>query len=295
MALMEYRLGIVLSGGGTRGVAHAGVLKALTEHGIRPDCLAGTSSGAIVGALYAAGYTADETLEFFKKKNPFKLSKLAVGKPGWIDTAKVAADFREYFPEDRFESLQRKLFVTATDLVNGELTIFDSGPLIAAVIASCSVPVVFTPTPIDGRWYSDGGITNNFPVEPLKTRCEKVVGIYASPVTAADHSQLSSSVAVWQRALEVGMYSAARAKFDLCDFVLCPEALRGFGLFDTKHIEAIFEIGYEAALARMKSIKRALTRRRDVASDPPAGDPPAEPGPAGGSPVTRSSAPRIQP
>ena len=253
---MKHRLGIVLSGGGARGVAHAGVLKALTEHGIQVDCIAGSSSGALVGALYAAGYSSDEMLEFFVERNPFRLSYLAVGKPGWIDTSKVAADFRDYFPQDSFESLGKRLFVTATDILNGELAIFQSGPLIAAVLASCSVPLVFTPTTIGDRQYSDGGIINNFPVEPLKGRCNAIIGVYASPIRAAHQTSLKSSFAVWQRAFEVGNYFAARTKFEQCDLVLCPEPLSEYGFFDTKHIERIFEIGYRAALAKMEMLER---------------------------------------
>ena len=79
-------VGIVLSGGGTRGLAHVGVLRALEEHGIRPERVAGTSSGAIVGALYAAGYDPPAMLEFFIRKNPFRLSKVAFTGPGIIDT-----------------------------------------------------------------------------------------------------------------------------------------------------------------------------------------------------------------
>jgi len=257
---MTYGLGLVLSGGGVRGVAHAGVLKALTEHGIRPDCIAGSSSGALVGALYAAGYSPEEMLQFFVDKNPFRLSKIAVGKPGWIDTAKVAADFLEYFPEDSFEALDGKLFVTATDIVHGEAAIFDSGPLISAILASCSVPLVFTPTTIDGRTYSDGGIINNFPVEPLEGLCDTIIGVYASPIRTALQTSLTSSVAVWQRAIEVGSYFAAKPKFDRCSLVICPEALSGYGLFDTKQVGVIFEHGYAAALDRMESIKRAAQR-----------------------------------
>ena len=107
-------IGIVLSGGGTRGVAHVGVLRALGEHGIFPERIAGTSAGAVVGALYAASYSPEEMLEFFVRKNPFRLSKVAISKPGIIDTAKVVADFDEYFPSDSFESLDRELRVVPT-------------------------------------------------------------------------------------------------------------------------------------------------------------------------------------
>ena len=258
---MRYRLGLVLSGGGVRGVAHAGVLKALTEHAIRPDCIAGSSSGALVGTLYAAGYSPEEMLQFFVDKNHFRLSKLAMGKPGWIDTTKVAADFLEYFPDDSFESLDGKLFVTATDIVQGELAIFDSGPLISTILASCSVPLVFTPTKIDDHSYCDGGIINNFPVEPLEGLCDEIIGVYASPIKDAQQTSLSSSVAVWQRALEVGSYFASKPKFGRCGLVICPVALSRYGLFDTKQVGAIFEIGYAAALAQMESIKRVAEPR----------------------------------
>ena len=82
---MECHLGLVLSGGGARGVAHAGVLKALTEHGIRPDCIAGSSSGALVGALYAAGYSPEEMLQFFdagrNRGSPFVSAQQQITQP----------------------------------------------------------------------------------------------------------------------------------------------------------------------------------------------------------------------
>jgi NTE family protein len=258
---VEHQVGIVLSGGGTRGIAHIGVLQALREHGIHPECIAGTSAGALVGALYAAKYSAEEMLEFFKVKSPFKLSKLALRGPGWIDTEKVVADFREYFPEDSFEALSRRLFVTATDLVNARLEIFTSGPLIRPLVASSSVPMVFTPTQIDRRWFSDGGIINNFPVEPLKVLCDVVFGVYATPLRSAYQSDLKSSLAVSQRAFELAMFFSSRRKFHECDVLLCPEELSPFGTFDTKHLEQILEIGYAATIARLDEIRATLDQK----------------------------------
>jgi NTE family protein len=255
---MEHRIGIALSGGGVRGVAHVGVLEALKENGIEPDCIAGNSAGAIVGALYAAGYSADESLEFFKAKSPFRLSRVTLRKAGFIDTDKVVSDLREYFPDDSFETLSKELFVTATDLVNARLEIFTSGPLIPAILASSSMPMVFTPTEIDGRWFSDGGILNNFPVEPLKVLCDSIIGVYASPLRTTGHEDLKSFLAVSYRAFEVGMYFASRRKFHDCDVLLCPEALTRFGVFDTKSIQEIFEIGYKETLDRIDLISRTL-------------------------------------
>ena len=92
-------LGLVLSGGGARGIAHIGVIDALRSHGLEPDCIAGSSSGAIVGALAAAGHSTETMLEFFQKASPFRLSVVTVRKAGILDTAKVVERFREYFPD----------------------------------------------------------------------------------------------------------------------------------------------------------------------------------------------------
>ncbi len=258
---MKYRLGLVLSGGGARGLGHVGVLEALAEEGIEPQVAAGTSAGAIVAALWAAGYSPDEMLEFFVRKNPFRLSKLALAKPGIFDMDKVVADFGEYFPDDAFEALGKPIFLAATELIEGRAEIFASGPLIRAVLASASTPLLFTPTQIGGRWYSDGGITNNFPVEPLLGHCDVILGVYVSPLRPIAESDLKSSLAVSQRAFEIGMYYASKRKFHQCSLVLSPPGLSRFGTFDTKHLDEIKAIGYRAAKEHMDTILGLLGRQ----------------------------------
>jgi NTE family protein len=254
-------LGLVLSGGGARGIAHIGVIDALRQHGIEPDFIAGSSSGAIVGALAAAGHSTETMLDFFERASPFRLSMVTVRKAGLLDTAKVVASFREFFPNDAFEALKIPLFLTATDITNARVKIFESGPLILAILASCSLPMVFTPTEIDGRWYVDGGVINNFPIETLRGRCDVVLGHYASPLRALRTSDLDGLLAVSERAIEVGMHFASKQKFHECDVMLvCPE-LNRFGIFDTRHHRQIFELGRRTTLAAMASIERVL---RDV-------------------------------
>ena len=257
---MQYHVGIVLSGGGSRGLAHIGVLAALRENGIEPDALSGTSAGALVGALYAAGYSTAEMFEFFVKKSPFRPSRLALRKPGFVDTDKVVADFREYFPDDSFEALGRRLFVTATDLVRGRREVFTSGPLIRPIVASSTVPLVFTPTEVGGRLFVDGGIIDNFPVDPLLGLCDVILGVYASPLRSSEPAELTSALAVSQRALEIGMFHNSRRNFHKCDILLSPPALAGQPAFALKQSREVVEMGYTAAVARMDEIRELVSR-----------------------------------
>lgn len=257
---MTERIGIVLSGGGARGLAHAGVLAALQEEGIEPGIVAGTSSGAIVGALWASGRDPREAVEVFRTTSPFKLSRIALTGPGLLDTDKISEDFRRYFPDDRFEALERRLFVTATDLVSGRPVIFDSGPLISAIVASTALPMLFTPTETRGRLCSDGGVLDNFPVEPVAARAEVTIGSYAAPLERVTRRQLDSAMAVTQRAFDVAMHAVARHKFDQCDVVLSPPELRQYNLFDVRHLDKIFDIGYRNTQAKMKTIRREIDR-----------------------------------
>ena len=250
-------VGLVLSGGGTRGIAHVGVLRALVERGIRPGCIAGASAGAIVGALHGAGYDPAAILDFFVRKNPFRLAKISLAKPGIIDTEKVVADFAEYFPDDSFAALDVELHVVATDLTRGEAVHFESGPLIRTVVASSSVPVMFTPMKVEGRILADGGIVSNFPAELIRGRCRVLLGSHVSPLREVDSTELGSSVSVLKRALEVGMFRASQTRFDLCDVLIHPQELSRFGLFDTRSFAAIEDLGYRAAVERMPAIREA--------------------------------------
>lgn len=254
----RHALGLVLSGGGSRGLAHIGVIRALLEHGIVPDCVAGVSAGALVGALYAAGYRPPKMLEFFRVTDPFSLKNVTLSKPGIWDTEKIVPAFQRWFPDDLFDTLQRPLRILATDLQRGEGVIFDRGPLILPLLASSSVPMVFSPTEIDGRWYGDGGIVDNFPARLIADRCDVLLGVHVSPMREVKPAQLANSLNVLERALEVGMFARAKEDFTRCALVLRPAGLERFGLFETKRLTEIEAAGYAAAKEQMAQIERLL-------------------------------------
>jgi len=240
--------GLVLSGGGIRGVAHIGVIKALEEHGIYPTHISGTSAGAIVGSLYAGGVKWEDILEFFKVIPIFHANRFARKKPGFIDTEKFYDEFKKFFPTDRFESLPKELFITATDIVKGELKIFDTGELIKPVLASATFPGVFSPININGSFYVDGGVLNNFPIEPLQPHCDKIIGSYVNALKSIKIKDLKHSYNVLERAYKIKSASESIAKFSECEFVVSPEELCEYATFDMRSIDAIFDIGYNSTI-----------------------------------------------
>jgi NTE family protein len=248
-------IGLVLSGGGARGAAHIGVLKAFEENGIRPTHVSGTSVGAIVGALYAAGVHWSEILKFFKTISIFHTKRFAFNKPGFLDSEKFYDDLSVYFPRDNFDALEKPLFITATNVISGDLKIFSKGQLIKPVIASASFPGVFTPTEINGSYYIDGGILNNFPVEPLKKHCDKIIGIYINSLKKISIKDLRHSYTVADRALKIRAASESLIKFPECDLIISPDEIGEYAIFGMSNIDTLFELGYAATIKALKENK----------------------------------------
>ena len=252
--MKKYKWGLVLSGGGMRGAAHAGVIKALEEHGIAPDVVAGTSAGAIAGSLYAGGHSWSAVLDLFENPTMFKWPLIGHWKPGFIDSDQFFDVFKQYFPDDRFEALKKPLYITATDIENGRSRIFSSGPLIRPILASAAYPMVFTPVRIEGVLYADGGIMNNFPVEPLLEQCERLIGVYVNPTPLRKQNSktLKSGLAVAERAFHLSVARDVARKFDYCAITICPEPLAEYGTFDLLKATEIFEVGYKAGKKALK-------------------------------------------
>jgi len=245
-------IGLVLSGGGVRGAAHIGVIKALEEHNIKPTHISGTSAGAIVGALYAAGVHWSDILTFFKSVSIFKTTRYARNKPGFINSDKFYEDLEAFFPIDEFNALQKPLYITAANVIEGTLKIFKKGQLIKPIIASASFPGVFTPIEINGKFYIDGGTLNNFPVEPLQQECDKIIGVYVNPLKKISMKDLRHSYSVVDRAYKIKVASESMVKFKYCDLIIYPEELINYSTFEMNKIDAIFNHGYQNTIEALK-------------------------------------------
>jgi NTE family protein len=255
---MDDKIGLVLSGGGMRGVAHVGVIQVLEEQGLNISHIAGASAGAIVGALYAEGHSPKEMLEFFRSTSIFKLSNYAFNKPGVIDTDNFISVFKEYFKSDTFESLEKQLFIVATDIENAKSQVFHSGPLIRTILASSAFPMIFSPVTIDDVLYADGGIMNNFPIEPLEDICDKIIDIYVNPINPLKKTDLKTTLSIMERAYHLSIGASSLKKFKAFDILIAPEELSQYETFNVNHIDDIYKIGYEAAKKRLPDIEKLL-------------------------------------
>jgi len=258
MILKQNSIGVVLSGGGSKGIAHAGVLQFLYEQNIVPTHLAGSSAGSIVGALYGYGLTPKEILQFFQSIYFFHWKHFTFSKAGFIDSYSFKGYFSSIFGEDTLADLKIPMEITATDMVNGQLKVFDSNTkIVDAVLASSAFPGVMSPYIIDNHYYSDGGILNHFPTDLLREKCSTLIGVYVSPIQKIEAKDLNSIKAVTSRAFDLLSANQMTQKFSLCDWVIEPEELSTFSTFETSKtkMKTIFNIGYEAAKKSFKELE----------------------------------------
>ncbi len=295
------RVGLALSGGGARGFAHVGVLRALEEAGLRVDCVAGTSMGAVVGAFYASGLRVariEQVLRAVDWQRVFSgradRSLLPAGRRTRDAPAILRVDFdgwRPRLPEGAlsdqrvnrvliaelaeaglraagdFARLPVPFRAVALDIRSGARVVFDSGDLARAVRASMSIPVAFPPMPLGEHLLVDGGLVDNLPVDVVRA-------MGAERVIAVDVTSPPREAGVGQDALQVGLQitdilakAQNRAYAASADLTLRPD-LQGHTFADFSGLDALLQAGYAEARARLDEL-RALA----VAGPPPASTP----------------------
>lgn len=250
--------GLALSGGGHKGIAHAGVLQFLNEQKIFPEIISGTSAGSIVGGLYANGMKPKDILSFFKSVNLFSWSHLSFRKAGFLDADQFARYLEREFGDKTIKELDIELYISATEIERGKLKIFHKNTkVVSAILASSAFPGVFSPVVINNRVYSDGGILNNYPVNTIQGRCDFLIGSNVNPVLMYNQTRFTSIKSVALRAFEIMMMQNTFPQNELCDWHIQPEKLANYSTFETskKRMDEIFEIGYTEAKQNFEKIK----------------------------------------
>ncbi|MCE5174662.1 MAG: patatin-like phospholipase family protein [Bacteroidales bacterium] len=250
----KYALGIALSGGGIKCLCHVGVLKAMEEEGLKPDVISGVSAGAVVGALYADGYSPDSILSIFKNIKYSDFFRLEMPDGGLF----TLTGFKEFLDTilraKTFEELKIPLRVVVTDIDAGKSVVFDRGPLVDALVATCSVPVLFSPYNIDGVNYVDGGVLQNLPASVIRTECKYLIGVSLGPLKADPYEKSIANVAL--RSYKFIFRSNANYDKGLCDMVIEPSAISKYNGGDVNRAHEIFNIGYQEAKKMLQLDKK---------------------------------------
>lgn len=281
------KIGLVLSGGGAKGLAHIGVIKVLEEAGIPVDYIGGTSMGSIIGGLYAIGYSPKELHDFtvqmdwdslltdrtgrqnlsFEEKEenaryfvsfPFKERKIGLPS-GAISGQNIYALFNKMaspvFRERDFTKFPIPFLCVATDIENARATVLKSGYLPQAMRASMAIPSIFTPEVIDGNIYVDGGVLNNFPVLEVKDMgADILIG-----VDVGFHSQPRKALNTIPGILHQSMYTLSKTELDknrkACDILIEPDVDK-YMFMNYNEADSIIARGEKAARAMLPRLKK---------------------------------------
>lgn len=261
--MINIRVGIVLSGGGARGIAHIGVLKALTDYGIKPDAISGTSMGAIVGALYADGKSPEEILEIIKRYKFSTFFRWNLSRSGLMDTHKLYETISSSLTSRTFETLQTEFHVSTSNLNNGTYEIFSSGDLLAPVVASSCIPLLFKPMDIHGDAHVDGGLLNNLPIEPLQKSCDRIIGVHVNRNGRVDDVKGMKNIA--DRSFRIAIWQTVKERLSECDFVIEPTGVYDYGTFAFDKADELYQHGYDKAESEILELLKGFNLNKAIA------------------------------
>jgi len=292
------KVGLVLSGGGAKGLAHIGVIKALEENNIPIDYITGTSMGAIIGGLYASGYSTDEMETLFKSEdfknwstgkiqpkyiyffkqldeNPSfidldfarKEDKMQLSLPtNIVPSNQMDFGFMELFSPanavagNNFDHLFVPFRCVATDIYKGEPVVFRSGDLGSAIRASMTFPFYFKPIEIDSVLLFDGGLVNNFPCDVMQQDFHPHIMI-GSAVGFKDNKPNKDDII-----LQIENMMVRKNNYTISDSLgfTIKSPVEHIALFDFERLDEIEKIGYESTMAQIEQIKSRITRRTNL-------------------------------
>ena len=255
-------VGVALSGGGARGLAHVGVLQVLDERGISVDRVGGTSIGAFLGSMFAVGFPPSQMAEICRSELALRnaFDDYTIPRVSLIRAQKARRMLDRVFGALRFEDLERDLFVTSADLTSGELVLHRTGPLVDAIGASMSLPGFAPPVRMGDRVLVDGGVLDNLPVGPMLDASEGPV-IAVDVMGRWDHDtdggRAPRIIETLARATVLGSWSRAQRDVTRAALTIAPET-SGTRMFDFGRLDALVRAGRDAAEIALDGLDQPL-------------------------------------
>ena len=253
------KIGVALGGGSAWGIAHIGVLKALMDHDIMVDCIAGTSAGAIVATLFAFGIPLEEIQRKAKGLSWYSLAGLPTSGLGLTSNQPLEKMMEDLIGKADIHDAKLPLAITATDIEGGANVVFKKGRAALAVRASACIPGLFAPVDINDRKFVDGGLTENVPVSSLDAMgAELKIGVNVTHW----HSErrVKNLLDVMSNAMDIlATHQEARAEHR-ADIFIRPD-LAAYSPSDFRQADALVAEGYRAALTAIPEIKALILKR----------------------------------
>lgn len=235
------KISLVLSGGAARGAFHLGALKALEELEFEIMAISASSIGAIVGAGYLSGKSPNELLEIFSSKEFRKAIQFNPLKGGIYHINKDAFIIDEIVNhKQRLEELKKPLHVSISDLGKGQVEYKNSGKLKELLLASSALIPIFPAVRIDGKYFADGAIIDNFPTAPIKNLPYPIVGINLHPNTPPKKHNFFTHLS---QAMFLAWHSGVMKSITECDVYIAPHELSKYSIFRLKHLKELFDLG----------------------------------------------------
>ena len=251
------RLGLALSGGGTRGYAHIGVLQAFEDNGIRPDFLSGTSIGAFAAALYAFGIPLKDILDIARGMAPVHVSKLQLSRLALFSNEELGRLIQSTrIGKARIEDSPIPLAIVTVDIGNGEKVVLRQGEVAPAVMASNAVPGIYRPITIDGRLLVDGGIAEDVPISPLRPMGADII-VAVNLGAERKYSKPDNIIDVILNAFDVAIDLDTKTQVRAADVLIEPR-LADFPRMDVGRIDELVAEGYRSAEAAVGKIRHLL-------------------------------------
>lgn len=247
-------VGFAFSGGGARGFSHIGVLMAMEKFGIVPDVISGVSAGAIASVLYAAGLSPLDIRQCFADSKRFAdFREWTLPKDGIFKLTKFATLLESWLPVKNLEELKIPTVICATNLDRGTQVGWGKGEIVPRVVASCSIPIVFSPIKIGSFHYVDGGVLHNLPAWAIREYCDTLYASNCSPLNR-DYKYKSSLLDIALRSYHLCTKANLKSDLKLCDHVITPNVVPAHGLFDMDALDDAIKTGYETGCRTFESI-----------------------------------------
>jgi len=254
---VSIKIGLALGGGAALGLAHIGVLRALSDEGITVHCVAGTSAGSVVGAAFCAGRSWGEIWEAADRLEWSHIVSLAIPRHGMLRLDKLERYVERMIGVRDFNGLRIPLATVATDLQRGEPVVFTAGSVAKAVRASCSVPGLFEPFRDGNSVLVDGGLVDDVPADVVRSMGADLVVAVNLHARRRQSGPPRGLLDIAYYTFDILLSNSAQNGIASADIVICPD-LQGFNYRDLKRVDELAERGEQAMRAAMGELKRRI-------------------------------------